>query len=271
MPTHLSTFSSQFSPSPAARHYHSDLSIWLSVDPMSDKYPSTSPYTYCANNPVKIIDPSGSFGIPIHEEIIQQAVKQSGIASKTTLYFYISLVYGATRGADGILTGGAFRDWHFDNRANYSDVQTRWASLNQDIIKTVGNIGWGNKTFGGQDVTHLGKLLHNVQDFYAHSNYAELYIEYYQNTNNGALPTSIPIYDEGIKDADFNNLLKKELRTGDFHIFDNEIIDVNPFREHANEPTSHNKMNKDKANTFAGKLAKQAAIDHTVKILKTIE
>ncbi len=42
-----------------ARHYHSDLSIWLSVDPMSDKYPSTSPYAYCANNPVKLVDPDG--------------------------------------------------------------------------------------------------------------------------------------------------------------------------------------------------------------------
>ena len=42
-----------------ARYYSSDLSIWLSVDPMSDKYPSLSPYTYCANNPVKLVDPNG--------------------------------------------------------------------------------------------------------------------------------------------------------------------------------------------------------------------
>ena len=46
-------------PSPSARHYHPTLSIWLSVDPMSDKYPSTSPYTYCANNPVRLVDPDG--------------------------------------------------------------------------------------------------------------------------------------------------------------------------------------------------------------------
>ncbi|MDD6582291.1 MAG: hypothetical protein PUF10_06415 [Bacteroidales bacterium] len=47
------------SPPPAARHYHPALSIWLSVDPMSDKYPGVSPYTYCANNPVRLVDADG--------------------------------------------------------------------------------------------------------------------------------------------------------------------------------------------------------------------
>jgi RHS repeat-associated protein len=42
-----------------ARYYSSDLSIWLSVDPMSDKYPSLSPYVYCADNPVRLVDPNG--------------------------------------------------------------------------------------------------------------------------------------------------------------------------------------------------------------------
>ena len=42
-----------------SRYYSSDLSIWLSVDPMSDKYPSLSPYTYCADNPVGLVDPNG--------------------------------------------------------------------------------------------------------------------------------------------------------------------------------------------------------------------
>ena len=43
-----------------ARYYDPTLSgLFLSVDPMSDKYPSISPYAYCAWNPVKIIDPNG--------------------------------------------------------------------------------------------------------------------------------------------------------------------------------------------------------------------
>ena len=43
-----------------ARYYNSDLSIWLSVDPMADKYPSLSPYNYCAWNPLKSVDPDGA-------------------------------------------------------------------------------------------------------------------------------------------------------------------------------------------------------------------
>ena len=39
---------------------HELMSAWLSVDPMADKYPSISPYAYCAWNPVKMIDPEGN-------------------------------------------------------------------------------------------------------------------------------------------------------------------------------------------------------------------
>jgi RHS repeat-associated protein len=42
-----------------ARYYNSDISIWLSVDPLSDKYPNLTPYAYCANNPIKYWDPDG--------------------------------------------------------------------------------------------------------------------------------------------------------------------------------------------------------------------
>ena len=35
------------------------LTSWFSVDRLSDKYPSLSPYNYCAWNPIKMIDPNG--------------------------------------------------------------------------------------------------------------------------------------------------------------------------------------------------------------------
>jgi RHS repeat-associated protein len=42
-----------------ARYYNSDVSVWLSVDPLAHKYPSMSAYMYCAGNPVMLVDPDG--------------------------------------------------------------------------------------------------------------------------------------------------------------------------------------------------------------------
>ena len=42
-----------------ARYYDSGLSIWLSVDPMSDNTPFATPYAYCINNPIILHDPDG--------------------------------------------------------------------------------------------------------------------------------------------------------------------------------------------------------------------
>ncbi|VVV02552.1 RHS repeat-associated core domain-containing protein [Mesonia oceanica] len=43
----------------AASYYDPKWSIWLSVDPMAEKYPGWSPYNYTLQNPIKYIDPTG--------------------------------------------------------------------------------------------------------------------------------------------------------------------------------------------------------------------
>ena len=43
-----------------ARYIDQDLTtLFLSVDPMADKYPSINPYAYCMWNPIKLVDPDG--------------------------------------------------------------------------------------------------------------------------------------------------------------------------------------------------------------------
>ena len=47
---------------------HELMTMWLSVDPMADKYPGISPYAYCAWNPIKLVDPDGREWDPATEK-----------------------------------------------------------------------------------------------------------------------------------------------------------------------------------------------------------
>ena len=46
-----------------ARYYEPRTSVWLSTDPMQEKYPGFSTYVYTFNNPVMFIDPDGREGL----------------------------------------------------------------------------------------------------------------------------------------------------------------------------------------------------------------
>jgi RHS repeat-associated protein len=69
-----------------ARYYNSDISIWLSVDPMSDKYPNLSPFMYCAGNTVILVDPDGR-QIFIHGEDAQKTVDEIQKTTSLTLIY----------------------------------------------------------------------------------------------------------------------------------------------------------------------------------------
>ena len=101
-----------------SRYYSSDLSIWLSVDPMSDKYPSLSPYVYCADNPVKLVDPNGEeyevFIISDDEQTANKAFKQ--LQSSTNLILErdkdgrITIIGGEVRNDNDMLLKKAIND-----------------------------------------------------------------------------------------------------------------------------------------------------------------
>ena len=87
---------------------HELMTGWLSVDPMSDRYPSISPYAYCAWNPVKLVDPNG---LDIWE-INSQGKVVNHIKDKSKDAFYmvddkgarqssISFKYGTITGSNG--------------------------------------------------------------------------------------------------------------------------------------------------------------------------
>ena len=57
---------------------HELMTMWLSVDPMADKYPGISPYNYCAWNPIILVDPDGRDTSYYNLDGRQQFVKKGG-------------------------------------------------------------------------------------------------------------------------------------------------------------------------------------------------
>jgi RHS repeat-associated protein len=47
-----------------ARYYDPSLSMWMSVDPLAEKFPGWSPYNYTLNNPINLVDPDGRAPCP---------------------------------------------------------------------------------------------------------------------------------------------------------------------------------------------------------------
>ena len=125
-----------------SRYYSSDLSVWLSVDPMAGKYPSLSPYTYCADNPVKLVDPNG-------EEI--DWVERTKYGRKEIYYDRrvksqsdVDRIYGANSGvrhlADGTkVCNGQYSVYNDHEENKYGVVK----DANGNIVRNHKNIIYG--------------------------------------------------------------------------------------------------------------------------------
>ncbi len=146
-----------------SRYYSSDLSIWLSVDPQSNKYPSFSPYVYCANNPIKLVDPNGEWSKSVHHKMIKTAVNElvrDGYVSKKDADAMIKGMQKGSNKADGFLNGNqkTNRSYiHYMRDPNVSSEDAK--SQAQDFVNR--NIADYKKT---GDYEYLGLAAHTMMD-----------------------------------------------------------------------------------------------------------
>ena len=75
-----------------ARYYEPRLSLWMSVDPLQEKYLNISTYCYAANNPIKFIDSDG-----------RKLLFASGTTEAFKQKFRAAIMYLHEHNADGII------------------------------------------------------------------------------------------------------------------------------------------------------------------------
>jgi hypothetical protein len=254
-------------------------SRWLSPDPLAAKYPQWSPYNYVENNPIQNIDPDGLFSIPVHRQIITEALLRITKAGTNMTQYQPKLMSGNVE-TDYVCFAC---DAHFDGKRNSAAVTQTWNQLNEHIANTNIKTIEENEING---IAKMGQLLHTVQDFYAHSNYVELYVQYYQESGKDMAnfdPKAIPTYNEAIAaggafvDKYLNNP-KAGIKTGEFNVVP-WVIGVDGAIVHSKGLTHHDDLNKDEPTEGKGgtnvagtnlkwhDLAKEVATKETVNIL----
>ncbi|CAI9430306.1 RHS repeat-associated core domain-containing protein [Candidatus Ornithobacterium hominis] len=115
-----------------ARYYDPRISIWISVDPLAEKYPDISPYTYVANNPINAIDPDGRYiifigGLRLGKGNADQQRSMGGFKiHKTDVYNYWSTdknTFG--RSAD---IASYYQNKYNDNNVGFTSGSSHWNS-----------------------------------------------------------------------------------------------------------------------------------------------
>lgn len=184
--------------------------IWLSVDPLSDKYPHISPYAYCGNNPVKNIDPDGNEWLDINGEQIKNHSNiqayilynledfggQSKIMAQTLEEQYgpgsVALSSAITKEAfaqdwidmAGANIKGVYINHHGSNQAIHLDY------INKEYITSTGT-GYTRRGFEAMNVTDLGTPLGNIQN-------ATLYLNTCHSNSSGSWLGNIRFGDKRI-------------------------------------------------------------------------
>lgn len=124
-----------------ARQYNSVLPMWDRIDPLAEKYYSVSPYAYCKNNPVNLIDVKGLF--PTEEEAWKYA-KDHKVSLGNVHYAYDRNEWFVAFGKDGgSYSTGYELERRFHEKVSESSLWNKISDFNTDISTGLGFAGWG--------------------------------------------------------------------------------------------------------------------------------
>ncbi len=154
-----------------ARQYSASTGRWLAMDPLAEKYYPVSPYAFCNNNPVDLVDPDGRFpdaiwdvtsiGIGIHNLIdnIQSGNIRGAIGDGVGIAVdAIAAAVPLIPGGVGAIRAGAKIANTVDNAAD----AVRTVSNADDAIDAARSVSH-KATKGGENAhTKLGRDMHKL-------------------------------------------------------------------------------------------------------------
>jgi hypothetical protein len=181
---------------------------------------------------VNQIDPDGRLDYRVHRQIMKTVAQGKGYSDKAIKQMVSGSGLRAdfTRGTNLFAPITKYQDIHMDNKKNYSETVKAYndagdkfsSSLQSEKYKDVGDAG---HTFG---------------DFYSHSNYVDLYIDYVgeDNFDMSSMPTFNEVLNNPEQWSDFQEALmnpESGLKTGEYGKGTDK-----------NASTHHKQMNLDK-------------------------
>ena len=142
---------------------HALLTSFMSVDPLADKYPSISPYAYCAWNPVKLVDPDG-------EKIDSSSVSTRiwNMVDRNNDCYNQEFAVVFEQLANDCTTLFSFEEWNTSETTNNSEISGRFymSESNIDQIdKAVIAFSWGPEGSSVASERNLFEEVYHAKQF----------------------------------------------------------------------------------------------------------
>ncbi len=143
-----------------ARYYDPRVSVFLGVDPLAEKYPGWSPYSYTFDNPVRFVDPDGREPDDWYEDKDGNIVYDESITSQKDLIDAgISGTYLGEQGTGIDPLSGDMVSYNCDGTTSCSPVElpevtvtasaTNGKAIASSVTDGVGGLGTGLQYQGG--------------------------------------------------------------------------------------------------------------------------